>query len=212
MVFFFKKWPFFSFVFFFPPNKTKKAVWHYSTQKRMFSRQEKISFKKVHKMEIFQKTQSMVFVKNWPFPLLFFFPQSKTKKTTSNDFRQKRMFSRQEKLSFYKVKKFDIFQRGQSVVFVKKWPFSTFVFFPQNKTEKTTWHYSGQKRMLSRRGKLSFKKVKKKKKKEILQRDQSMVFVKKWPFPLLFFFSQNKTNKSTSHYFGQKRMFSRQEK
>ena len=112
MVFFFKKWPFFSFVFFFPPNKTKKAVWHYSTQKRMFSRQEKISFKKVHKMEIFQKTQSMVFVKNWPFPLLFFFPQSKTKKTTSNDFRQKRMFSRQEKLSFYKVKKFDIFRRG----------------------------------------------------------------------------------------------------
>ena len=139
-------------------------------------------------MEIFQKTQSMVFVKNWPFPLLFFFPQSKTKKTTSNYFRQKRIFSRQEKLSFYKVKKFDIFQRGQSVVFVKKWPFSTFVFFPQNKTEKTTWHYSGQKRMLSRRGKLSFKKVKKKKKKKFSKGISPWFLSKNGLFHFCFFF------------------------
>ena len=53
----------------------------------------------------------MVFVKNGHFSL-FVFLQNKTKKTNSHYSGQKIMFFRQEKLSFEKLKKFEIFQRG----------------------------------------------------------------------------------------------------
>ena len=51
------------------------------------------------------------------------------------------MSSRQGKVSFKKVKKKPNFPKGLVHGFCPKMVFSTFVFFPQNKTKKTTSNY-----------------------------------------------------------------------
>ena len=112
-------------------------------------------------------------------------------------FGQKRMLFSEEKSRFRKVQKIDSFQRGQSMVFDKKWLFFLSVFFgqidPKQEPIKDCFINSGQKRMLFLQEKSTFKEVKKM---EISQRGQSMAFVQ------IFFFHWCVLGKSS-----QKRLF-----
>ena len=116
--------------------KTKKIVFLLFCIKKILHRPEKGSFKKQQKIEIFQRGQSMVFVKKSKFLSSVLFGQIKTKKIVFLLFCIKKILHRPEKGSFKKQQKIEIFQRGQSMVFVKKSNCLSSVFFGQIKPEK----------------------------------------------------------------------------
>ena len=120
------------------------------------------------------------------------------------------MFSRQKKLSFQKVKKFDIFQRGQLVHgFFQKIAFSTFVFFRKIRQKSLLRIFLDRREcFLDKKNKV----LKKSKNSTFFKGVSPWFLSKKGNFQLLFFFQTNKPKKSFAHYSGQKRMFSREQK
>ena len=95
----------------------------------------KVKFQKGPKNQIFQRGQSMVFVKKLGFYHARFLGKLRKKRSLFN------ILYRKNKFQFRKVKlqkgpKNRNFQRGQSMFFVKKLSFSPSGFFRQTKAEK----------------------------------------------------------------------------
>ena len=86
----------------------------------MLSRPEKRSFKKVHKIEIFQRAQSMAFVKKIRLFIIYVFWANQARKDRFLVILDKKILSTPEKETFKKVQKFEIFQKGQSIWFLSK--------------------------------------------------------------------------------------------
>ena len=95
----------------------------------------KVKFQKGPKNQIFQRGQSMVFVKKLGFYHARFLGKPRKKRSLFNILYRKNKFQFR-KVKFQKGPKNRNFQRGQSMFFVKKLSFSPSGFFRQTKAEK----------------------------------------------------------------------------
>ena len=95
----------------------------------------KVKFQKGPKNQIFQRGQSMVFVKKLGFYHARFLGKPRKKRSLFNILYRKNKFQFR-KVKFQKGPKNRNFQRGQSTFFVKKLSFSPSGFFRQTKAEK----------------------------------------------------------------------------
>ena len=95
----------------------------------------KVKFQKGPKNQIFQRGQSMFFVKKLGFYHARFLGKPRKKRSLFNILYRKNKFQFR-KVKFQKGPKNRNFQRGQSMFFVKKLNFSPSGFFRQTKAEK----------------------------------------------------------------------------
>ena len=155
------------------------------------------SFRKVQKIEILQRGQSVFFVKKIELFIMCVFLANQFRKISFLIFSIKRRpLARKKK--FEKLQNIEFFQRGKSIVFVKKSNFLSSMFLWANQaTKKSFSEILDKKRMLFRPENRSFQNLQPM---EIFQRSQSMVLVKKSNFLSCVFSGQVKKEKIVLSY------------
>ena len=137
----------------------------------------------------------MVFIKKSTVFLYVFFQPKKPERNIFFSFWIVKNAFQTRKVKFQESKKNRHFAKGQYMVFVKKSTFSSYVFFFSKKSHKKHFLIFWKEHKVFWTSKMKFSQSRKKN--DILQRGQSMVFVKTSTFFLMFFFLSKKSHKET---------------
>ena len=134
---FVKKWRYFNLQFLCKIGR-EKVFFEGSERKKAFLDQKNIGLKNYQNLNFFKSGQSMVFVKNGDFLIFSFHTKLKQvkKKCFSKDPKEKKPFYTIKNIGSKNHPKFSFFQRGQSMVFVKKWRFFNVQFLCKMDQEK----------------------------------------------------------------------------
>ena len=126
-------------------NTPRKSIWCHSRQK---TSQYKRGFKKKAKLAFLQSGQSMILVKKLKFFHLLSLSKIDRKKNCLLTCQIKKRPLKTIKTTVYKKKaKLQFFQRGQSIVFVKKFEIFLTLGFMQNRPRKSIWERPSQRKV-----------------------------------------------------------------